>query len=155
MSSYRPHCEWCNRRTDRLRYTGDRGKYCSKRCGYEAEGITEWNETIGCFITTAVTQAEGKPDNCAELTILRNFRDTYMQETPERVSKVSTYYRIAPKIVKQIDAREDSTQVYTHLRTDYIDLALESIDAGDLERADEVYSDMVGWACQQTGVELK
>ena len=32
-----------------------------------------------CFITTAVCESEGKPDDCAELTAFRAFRDGYLK----------------------------------------------------------------------------
>lgn len=35
-----------------------------------------------CFITTAVCEAEGKPDDCAELTAFRAFRDGYLKAQP-------------------------------------------------------------------------
>ena len=34
-----------------------------------------------CFITTAICEAQGKPDDCAELTAFRAFRDGYLMET--------------------------------------------------------------------------
>ena len=36
-----------------------------------------------CFITTAVCQELGKPDNCAELTAFRAFRDGYLASQPD------------------------------------------------------------------------
>ena len=34
--------------------------------------------TSGCFLTTATVKYMGKPDDCYELTVLRDFRDKYM-----------------------------------------------------------------------------
>ncbi|MEI3130320.1 MAG: hypothetical protein V8S89_05780 [Oscillospiraceae bacterium] len=37
-----------------------------------------------CFITTAVCEAEGKPDDCAELTAFRRFRDGWLSPAARR-----------------------------------------------------------------------
>ena len=52
-----------------------------------------------CFITTAVCQELGKPDNCAELTAFRAFRDGYLASQPDGEALIHEYYNIAPGIV--------------------------------------------------------
>ncbi|MCY4408269.1 MAG: hypothetical protein OXC15_18015, partial [Rhodospirillaceae bacterium] len=58
----------------------------------------------GCFLTTAVTERRGEPDDGPTLTLLRAFRDGYMTRTPERRALVEEYYAIAPKLVAAIPA---------------------------------------------------
>src|SRR6185295_8850185 len=36
-----------------------------------------------CFITTACAQAQGLPDDCEELTVLRGLRDDYIRQLPD------------------------------------------------------------------------
>ena len=52
-----------------------------------------------CFITTAVCEAEGKPDDCAELTAFRRFRDGWLSQQPDGPALIEEYYEIAPAIV--------------------------------------------------------
>ena len=63
----------------------------------------------GCFLTTAVVKRRGEADDGPTLTVLRRFRDTYMQETPERRAEVERYYRVAPALV---DAIGDDVDVW-------------------------------------------
>lgn len=96
-----------------------------------------------CFITTAVCRAEGKPDNCRELTALRSFRDGYMASTAEGRALIAEYYEIAPMIVACIDYADDSTARYDELRERYIVPCLCDIEAGRMEACRQRYSDMV------------
>ncbi len=66
--------------------------------------------TSGCYLTTACVQYKGLPDNCEELTILRAFRDKFLCQTLEGACDVEKYYRIAPSIVKAIQA-DDNREV--------------------------------------------
>lgn len=89
----------------------------------------------GCFITTAVCENEGKADDCAELTKLRNFRDTFMLSDSKRREDVAEYYEKAPAIVSAISRRADSAQCFAMLNEYFIQPAIVAIDAGDYELA--------------------
>ena len=58
---------------------------------------------ITCFLTTACCLHKGLPDDCEELTILRNFRDTFVP--PDMVEE---YYRIAPNICIKLQGDRDT-----------------------------------------------
>lgn len=68
-----------------------------------------------CFITTAVCQSEGKPDDCAELTAFRSFRDGWLTDNGGK-ALIAEYYDIAPAIVNCIDLCDDSQRRYAELR---------------------------------------
>ena len=57
----------------------------------------------------------GKPDDCEELTALRGFRDGYMKKTEEGRALVEEYYRIAPEIVKEINASPKRDEYYEYI----------------------------------------
>lgn len=108
-----------------------------------------WTSPIDCFITTATTKFSGKPDNCYELETLRNFRDTYMQETPERQALIAQYYEEAPAIVEFIDANlsyEQQINVYKTFDSCYIQPAIDAIEAEDNEKALSIYTDLFNLA---------
>lgn len=69
----------------------------------------------GCFITTAVCRYSGRPDDCELLETLRDWRDTWMQETAERRAMVERYYETAPHYVAAIDQRSDARFIYAEL----------------------------------------
>ena len=56
-----------------------------------------------CFLTTACCTYKGLPDDCYELQMLRNFRDSVLKKTETGTALVQLYYEQAPKIVEQID----------------------------------------------------
>lgn len=68
-----------------------------------------------CFLTSACVGYMGKPDDCEELTVLRAFRDGYMSKTEEGKALVEEYYRIAPEIVKKIDASPERDKYYGYI----------------------------------------
>ena len=85
-----------------------------------------------CFIATALAKAHGLGDDCHMLRVLREFRDTYMQEAEYRRELVEQYYREAPAIT---EALKDSLiwdyaasviwYVVRDIETGYPDVAME------------------------------
>jgi len=112
--------------------SGDR--YC--RCQY-----VKCSKCDGCFITTATVQTLGKKDDCEELTILRDFRDTYMTENhPELVRE---YYEIAPSIVTSINSRKDSDYIYEAIWKESLQPSIEHIKSLRNDMALKAYTCMV------------
>jgi hypothetical protein len=52
---------------------------------------------INCFLTTAVCEWKGLPDDCEELMILRDFRDNYVPK-----NLVNEYYKIGSELVPKL-----------------------------------------------------
>lgn len=65
-----------------------------------------------CFLTTAVCQYKGLPDNCHELEVLREFRDNHLLKTDEGRKMVQQYYSIAPDIANRLNNKTDLEQVW-------------------------------------------
>lgn len=93
-----------------------------------------------CFITTAMAECLGLPDDCEELTILRWFRDNIMLTTKEGQRDVEEYYRIAPGIVAALDGDEER---YADLRELYISPAVAAVKLGEYDKAYDIYRAMV------------
>lgn len=96
-----------------------------------------------CYITTAVIKSLNKPDDCYELTLLRDYRDGYLMESKEGMETVKEYYNIAPTIVKRIDNLQDPAAVYTGIWQDYLRPCVSMIEKDQLEECRTLYSDMV------------
>lgn len=103
----------------------------------------------GCFITTAVCESRGEPDDCPTLKKLRSFRDGYMQENKQRQDLVRLYYECAPKIVDRINVRKDRQNFIEYLYWRFIVPACASIDHGDLRDAFNLYTQMIVFAHQE------
>ena len=96
-----------------------------------------------CFITTAVCEAEGKPDDCEELSAFRAFRDGWLADEPDGPALTEEYYRVAPLIVCAVDVCDDRARVYDTLRRDYLDPCYTALRAGDPKACKKRYTEMV------------
>ena len=79
----------------------------------------------GCIVSTACIEAEGLNDDCMELETLRYFRDHYVINLPNGDSEISTYYKIAPSIVRTIKSLPDSKRI---LKDIYNSLVIPCVD---------------------------
>ena len=113
-------------------------KYCRNYDYKDCPIYKHQSSSSGCFLTSACTAARGLPDDCHELTVLRNFRDNWLKNQPDGSELISAYYKIAPMIVKCIDAREDR-QKYWDLVYDTVQTCVEFIEAEMHEEALKAY----------------
>lgn len=95
-----------------------------------------------CFITTACVQSRGLPDDCEELTVLRNFRDSYLLHTTNGAQLIDLYYRYSPRIVAAIAKQKNASLIYDHLYQ-VIRKCVEAIKREDNEFAYLTYCEMV------------
>lgn len=96
-----------------------------------------------CYITTAVCKSLDKPDDCYELSLLRDYRDQYLLESEKGTETVKEYYNIAPTIVKRIDRQENSAEIYAGIWKDYLNPCVGLIEADKKQECQVLYSDMV------------
>ena len=95
----------------------------------------------GCFITTACVENKGLSDNCAELQILRKYRDILVQEDEVFRGKVLEYYRKAPLIIQRIENDGESGRVYDDLYRDMIQPCVALLEASKVDEAKSLYLD--------------
>lgn len=96
-----------------------------------------------CYITTAVCETLGKPDDCAELTAFRAFRDGYLAARPEGERLISTYYDWAPGIVTAIGCTDDPAAVYPRIWKEHLEPCYKALLEQDPARCQRLYTDMV------------
>lgn len=97
----------------------------------------------GCYITTAICQTLGKPDDCEELRVIRSFRDNWLIFQESGIEIIEQYYETAPKIVLSIDSREDAAIIYREIWADHLSLFFSQIQHGEKKTALKTYLDMV------------
>ena len=102
-----------------------------------------------CFITTAVCEYLGKPDDCFELTTLRDFRDNWLALQSGGKDDIRRYYEIAPRIVEKLAASEEKDYIYEKIRREYIEPCLEEISHGRNDACRERYRAMVDMLSQK------
>ncbi|MDD3796214.1 MAG: hypothetical protein PHE06_09665 [Lachnospiraceae bacterium] len=96
-----------------------------------------------CYITTAVCETFHKPDDCYELTLLRDYRDHYLMSLPEGEAIIRQYYDVAPTIVKHINHRKDSAAIYESIWDTYLSPCIHMIEEGENNSCKELYIEMV------------
>ncbi|MBQ9082167.1 MAG: zinc-ribbon domain containing protein [Clostridia bacterium] len=96
-----------------------------------------------CFITTAVCEYMGKPDNCAELQTLRRFRDEWLAFQPGGQALIERYYEIAPGIVRRLKSSPLYAYYCEALWQEYLRPCLDMIDRGEPEACQAHYTAMV------------
>lgn len=101
--------------------------------------------TGGCFITTAICNEFGKPDDCYELTTLRKYRDEWLAKQTDGTALIREYYSVAPFLVKMIDRQPDHQKIYRFLNTKYLSNCVSLVEKGLFEACKEAYIQMVEW----------
>lgn len=96
-----------------------------------------------CFITTAVCDYYGKSDDCQELNILRNYRDTWLRNQPDGEEIIAEYYNKAPLLVSLLKTSEHYEKYCEILWTRYIQPCLDMIKKGAFEECKQLYYKMV------------
>ena len=96
-----------------------------------------------CYITTAVCETFGKPDDCYELTLLRNYRDTYLMEQEDGEAIIHEYYDVAPTIVKHINHSDRKEEVYRHIWETYLNPCIHMIESERMQECRDLYIQMV------------
>lgn len=96
-----------------------------------------------CYITTAVCESFGKTDDCYELNVLRNYRDTYLAALPDGEAMIEEYYDVAPSVVKHINQRENAGEIYRSIWDSYLFPCITMIEEGRNEECRSLYEEMV------------
>ena len=106
-------------------------------------------KSSGCFITSAACAALHKPDNCAELTALRAYRDAVREEDPIVAALITEYYRVAPLIVAAMDAESDAAAHYRRLWDERIAATYRLIQEARYKEATLCYIRMTEELCER------
>lgn len=97
----------------------------------------------GCFITTAICELDGLPDDCEVLQVFRKFRDTQMMADESGKAAVNHYYEIAPSILERIKKRDDCDAILATLKSRFLEPAFKAIKRRDYEKARSLYIALV------------
>lgn len=135
----------CRRRNDEV--VSSSSSLYKEYCGNYESGYSKCphfaDKKTDCFLTTACVEHKGLPDDCHELTMMRRMRDEWLLNQPGGREEIAEYYAIAPCIVAHINARPDAAEVWEKLYQEYILPCVAAADAGEFEKAHEVYREMV------------
>lgn len=117
-------------------------KYC-RDYDYEDCPIYKGQDSSGCFLTSACVEAKGLPDDCHELTVLRQFREGYLRSIPGGGKEIAEYYFLAPQIVSAIRNKEDRLSIFDGIYEKLVKPCVGLIERGENEAAHKLYRDTV------------
>lgn len=103
----------------------------------------------GCFITTAVCEHLGLPDDNPFLNTFRKFRDEVLGADSDLVKE---YYAEAPGIVEFINRQERKDAILGYVLYHYMTPAYFAILKGDNEKAQDIYCEMFTTLKNMAGV---
>lgn len=94
------------------------GRWREKRsdAGKPRESKRDDKGKKGCFLTTAACEHRGLPDDCFELSTMRDFRDRVLLETPAGQAMVRHYYEVAPRLVPLMHDRQTADWAWSQIQ---------------------------------------
>lgn len=95
-----------------------------------------------CFITTATCRYEGKPDDCAELTAFRAFRDGWLMAHGGE-ALIAEYYEKAPGIVACIELCDCPQERYEEIQSRWLTPCYQALTQQRYADCRDCYIDMV------------
>lgn len=95
-----------------------------------------------CFITTSCVKYYGLPDDCYQLTSLRNFRDTILTKSSKGKFLIKQYYSVAPEIVSHLEEDRSSDLIFRKI-FEGINNACEAIERREYSIAIDIYTQIV------------
>lgn len=118
-------------------------KYCWGYHYEECPRFKSQQSSTGCFLTSACVEAKGLADDCRELTVLRNFRDTYLKNITNGPADICEYYHTAPIIVEKIKQLPNAIEIFEQIYNELVIPCVTLIDDGCNEDAYQEYKDYV------------
>lgn len=131
----------------------DEDSYSSDK-DYSSSSSSYSYSSGGCFITTATCDSEGKPDNCEELTLFRNFRDQILLRSDNGRKLISEYYRIAPTIVSCIKKEPNHKEIFEEIYSKYIKPGYQLLQAKQYDKTCLMYIDCVKDLAHRYNIEI-
>ncbi len=118
-------------------------RYCWGYHYEECPRFKSQQSSDGCFLTTACVEAKGLADDCRELTVLRNFRDTYLKHSVNGPADICEYYHTAPKIVEEIKQLPNAMEIFVNIYNELVVPCVTLIENNCNNEAYNKYKDYV------------
>ena len=136
---------YCDRKGER-RYACDAKCYsfCEaySRSNYSRENMYEnskSHQSSGCYLTTAMCNILGYPDNNYYLETLRTFRDKVLQQDFKYIPLLISYDTIGPQIAYELEKDENKIEIATNLFNKFITTSVTAIENNKVNDAVNIY----------------
>ncbi|MGP1457696.1 MAG: CFI-box-CTERM domain-containing protein [Treponema sp.] len=116
----------------------------NNNCSSQNHSLSRYSSgSSDCFITTAICEYLGKSDDCYELSLLRSYRDSWLQTQPEGMELITEYYDRAPTIVEKLKTSDKYTEYCKLLWNDYLLPCIKLIETNNYQDSLNLYRKMV------------
>ena len=95
--------------------------------------------SVGCYLTTAMCNILGYPDNNYYLETLRKFRDTVLQQDFKYIPLLLSYDTIGPQIAYELENDENKVEIATNLFNKFITASVTAIENNKVNDAVNIY----------------
>lgn len=135
----------CPKDIDRLKNLKERKIRNNKNEDYSPKetGSSSSSSDGRCFLTTATCEVMGFADDCEVLQSFRQYRDTILRHEDGGEELIREYYRVAPEIIRAIDARPHREEVYHAMWSRYIEPGYELLQQQRWGEAKALYMELV------------
>lgn len=137
-------CKWGNEY-----YCKKTGKYvkatassCSYFCKANSNSSKSEYKRSGWYITTAVCNILGYPDDCEVLCLLRSLRENYLKNFEEGKKFLQEYDQIGPMISQKLTEEENQEEIAMELLRNFLIPCSIEVKAGNYETATTIYQNM-------------
>lgn len=152
---------YCNKKGER-RYASDPKCYnwCEayRRSTYARENMYEnskSHQSSGCYLTTAMCNILGYPDDNYYLQTLRTFRDTVLKQDVKYYPLLVTYDVIGPTIALNLSQDKDRVQIAKTMLNNYISKAVTAIEENKTSEATNIYLAMTNALAEKYNINTK
>lgn len=118
-------------------------KYCRNYDYGDCPIYKGQDSSSGCFLTSACVEAKGMSDDCYELSVLRDFRDSFLRNQPKGEAEIREYYFVAPQIVSAIKQKAESLSIFDSIYEECVRPCVEMIEVGKNDDAHLLYRETV------------
>lgn len=137
--------------TDVYKLSGKAASAAMKVAGYPAKEfnnalgkiIPGWGKGPKCILSSASVSYKGLPDNCYELELLRNFRDTFMSKLPNGEQLIEEYYSLSDAIIEKVELDKIENEFYEKVFNELIIPSVKLIEEKQHNNALQYYRNFV------------
>ena len=118
--------------------------YCPTRREYVAlDSYTCRDFVPNFYIMTAYCNINKLPYECEMMTKLISFRDTYMINNEKGIEFLKEYEGLGPELAARLTCDMYRTDIVISMKENYINPAIDFINVGRYEEAQETYIQMI------------
>lgn len=129
------------------------------RSSYARENMYDYSRShssgSGCYLTTAMCEILGYPDNNYYLQTLRDFRDNVLKQDVKYYPLLVTYDVIGPIIALNLSKDENKEQIAKTMVNNYISKAVTAIEENKTQEATNIYVAMTNALAERYNVNTK